>query len=657
MVRRFGSSLKRITMQKWKKFVVRKKCARNVSAYMGHAHEGVLLSVYFVKWKRRYGAARLHQQRKIESRQRDRVMSSKRKLDEARDRLRKLKVAVSDQSQELEEMKDELTQKTEVLNHPAQNVQLLNILIDTCRDALCTVTKLLTEDFPRMSNELQGSERESGSFLLFHQEDPHLTAYIRKSEANVRREWETVLQLWPSYFPKEKNLEVVTAAQDPRLKDGSLSYQSHIDEHQMVREFDQLRRSEGDLRSQSTEDNWDSWTEASAQALQLWVQHKLWDTHLDKPVAEYECEVAHRWKFYDWQLQAALLHRVIPPTLVQHATSDENVLLRQRRIFSEVQTLAPPMGRYISLCDPKSSPPEDHHWVHRAAVVHAYNSSATDDDADVQDNVLRDVGGQPHGIEFVREVSEPVYFAFLTELYCCHPGFTTQLTHAIDMWHRMATDMQESNAHTDQMVELAATLNGRSVKTAQDIAKLNEDMRRIAMYFITNYTQWVRERYLWYVSCTNLMQASWHNAAVLLYSRPHLGEPDVLVRPSLASKKKPRVVTKPADSIAINKVLFYDFMQKFGVTDIKERLHEYESVLKILTQHQNLLARVFAFYVALTPHGDTWSLSYASYMRMLDDCKLVGDSKRMHGLISNIFVKQVLPEHALALHFPFQLHA
>ena len=52
-------------------------------------------------------------------------------------------------------MKRLMGQKTEQLNHPAQNVHLLSVLIDNCRDALTALTELLTEDFPRMSNELQ----------------------------------------------------------------------------------------------------------------------------------------------------------------------------------------------------------------------------------------------------------------------------------------------------------------------------------------------------------------------------------------------------------------------------------------------------------------------------------------------------------------------
>jgi hypothetical protein len=48
-----------------------------------------------------------------------------------------------------------MTQKTEQLNHPAQNVHLLSIIVDNCSDALSALTELITEDFPRISNELQ----------------------------------------------------------------------------------------------------------------------------------------------------------------------------------------------------------------------------------------------------------------------------------------------------------------------------------------------------------------------------------------------------------------------------------------------------------------------------------------------------------------------
>ena len=63
----------------------------------------------------------------------------------------------------------------------------------------------------------QGSGMEPGSFLSFHQDDPHLRAYIRKSEANVRREWEHELGLWPEYFPKEEN-----NPQEKNLQDNNL---------------------------------------------------------------------------------------------------------------------------------------------------------------------------------------------------------------------------------------------------------------------------------------------------------------------------------------------------------------------------------------------------------------------------------------------------
>merc|ERR1712048_339681 len=103
----------------------------------------------------------------------------------------------------------------------------------------------------------------------------------------------------------------------------------------------------------------------------------------------------------------------------------------------------------------------------------------------------------------------------------------------------MATGIKQSSAHTKRMVEKVSLIERKSVDIAEEIAKLNTDVRRIGMYFIMHYTQWVRERYLWYVSCTNLIQASWHNASVLLYSKPHLGEPDQSAQPPLTPRGKP----------------------------------------------------------------------------------------------------------------------